>query len=244
MKKILSVTLAISIFTLFTSCSKDATVQADASQSGVGGSMARFAVVGDYLYTVNSSDLEIIDIKNPASPNYVSTKSVGFGIETIFPYNNHLFIGAQTGMYIYDISSPANPNKLSQYEHIYSCDPVVVQDDYAYVTLHSENSWCGRFTDELHIIDISNLNSPQLLTTYTMGNPLGLGVDGNNLFVCDEGLKVYDITNKQSIELKQHFKITAYDVIPYTNLLIVIGDNGLYQYDYSGADLTLLSTIN
>jgi len=243
MKKILSMALAIFTFALLTNCSKDASVQADSSQTGVGGSMARFAGVGDYLYTVNSSELKIINIENPALPNYVSTKEIGFGIETIFPYNGNLFIGAQTGMYIYDISNPAIAKKLSQYEHIYSCDPVVVQDDYAYVTLHSLDSWCGRFTNELHIIDISNLNSPKLLTTFTMSNPLGLGVDGDNLFVCDEGLKVYDITNKNSIELKQHFKITAYDVIPYNDLLIVIGDNGLYQYDYTGDDLTLLSTL-
>lgn len=243
MKKSLCIFLSILTLVHFTSCSKDSSVQSDASQTGIGGSTARFAIVGNYLYTVNSSDLGVIDITNPGSPNYVSTKRIGFGIETIFPYNDYLFIGAQTGMYIYDISNPTSPNKLSQYEHIYSCDPVVVQGDYAYVTLHSENSWCGRFTDELHIIDISNLNKPELLTIYTMSNPLGLGIDGDNLFVCDKGLKVYDITDKNNIVLKQHFLITAYDVIPYNNLLIVIGDNGLYQYDYSGDDLTLLSTI-
>jgi len=243
MKKILTVLIFLVSLVQFTSCSKDASVQSDGSQTGVGGSMARFATVGDYLYTVNSRDLKVIDITNPASPNHVSTKNVGFGIETIFPYRDNLFIGAQTGMYIYDISNPISPQKLSQYEHIYSCDPVVVEDDCAYVTLHSENSWCGRFTDELHIIDVSNLSQPVELKTYAMTNPLGLGIDGSNLFLCDNGLKVYDVSDKTNIVLKQHFSISAYDVIPYNNLLIVIGENGMKQYDYSGDELTLLSTI-
>lgn len=231
------------VLSLTISCSKDSGVQADSSQTGVGGSTARFAVAGDYLYTVNASTLEIFDVSNPDLPNKVNSQEVGFGIETIFPYEDHLFIGAQTGMYIYDIKNPAKPVKLSLYEHIYTCDPVVVDGDYAYVTLHSADSWCGRWADELHIIDISNLNSPKLLTTYTMENPLGLGVDGNTLFVCDEGLKVYDITDKTNIVLKQHFSISANDVIPYKDLLLVIGDNGLYQYDYSGEELNLVSTI-
>ncbi len=236
----------LSIFTLIwlTSCNNDSYVSVDNSQTGVGGSMARFATVGDYLYTVNSQDLVIIDVTSPASPKYTATEGVGFGIETIFPYNGYLFIGAQTGMYIYDISNPVKPQKLSQYEHIYSCDPVVVQGDYAYVTLHSEGSRCGRWNNELHVIDVSNLRMPKLLTTYAMENPLGLGVDGDNLFVCDKGLKVYDISDKNNLILKQSFSINANDVIPYNDLLIVIGDNGLYQYDYSGEDLTLLSTIN
>ncbi len=244
MKKILLIFLSIFILIPLTSCNQDSSISVDYSQAGVGGSTARFATVGDYLYTVNAQDLVVLDISNPASPKHTNIEGVGFGIETIFPYNDYLFIGAQTGMYIYDISNPVKPQKLSQYEHIYSCDPVVVQGDYAYVTLHSEDSWCGRWTNELHVIDISNLRMPKLLTTYAMENPLGLGVDGNNLFICDKGLKVYDISDKNNIILKQSFSINANDVIPYNNLLIVIGDNSLYQYDYSGEELTLLSTIN
>ena len=244
MKKIQSISLLIIALAHFVSCSQDSSSPIDYSQTGIGGSTARFTTLGNYLYTVNSQDLVIFDISNPSTPQYATTENIGFGIETIFPYNDYLFIGAQTGMYIYDISTPKSPQKLSQYEHIYSCDPVVVQGDYAYVTLHSQDSWCGRWSNELHIIDISNLRMPNLLTTYTMENPLGLGVDGNNLFICDKGLKVYDISDKTNLILKQKFSISANDVIPYNNLLIVTGDNGLHQYDYSGEELTFLSTIN
>ena len=226
----------------FTACSKELS-QHDSSTSGVGGSTARFTIVDNILYTVNNSSLISFDISNASAPKQVKTTDIGFGIETIFPYKNNLFIGAQTGMYIYDISNPDNPQKLSLYEHIYSCDPVVVQDTLAYVTLHSQDSWCGRWSNELHIINISNLRKPELLNTYNMENPLGLGVDGDYLFICDNTLKVYDISNKKALVLKQEFSINANDVIPYNNLLLVIGDKTLNQYDYSKDKLTLLSTL-
>jgi hypothetical protein len=38
--------------------------------------------------------------------------------------------------------------------------------------------------------------------------------------------------------------IQAFDVIPVGNILVLIGENGLYQYDYSNVkNITLLSSI-
>ena len=86
-------------------------------------------------------------------------------------------------MHIYDVSNPASPQKLSVYQHVYSCDPVVVEGDFAYVTLNSLNTWCGRFSNQLDIIDISDLSDPKLIKQYAMESPLGLGIYGNLLFV-------------------------------------------------------------
>ncbi len=238
-----SIYIFLSILALLTACQKDGSIQADYSSTGKGGSTARFASSGDYLYTVNQSQLQIFDISNPTNPANVANLQIGWGIETIFPYENKLFIGTQTGMLVYDIANPQNPKKLSIFEHIYSCDPVVVEGDYAYVTLHSEDNWCGQFNNELQIIDIQNITQPKLIGTYSMVNPLGLGIDGNLLFVCDKGLKVYDISDKSNIEQLNFFNIEATDVIPYRNILLVIGKNGLYQYIYSGTELKLLSSL-
>src|SRR5438309_5041381 len=66
---------------------------------GVGGSMARFAIVGDRLYTVgNHEGLGIFNISDPSAPNLVIQSFIGFAIETIFPVNDKLFIGASNGM--------------------------------------------------------------------------------------------------------------------------------------------------
>ncbi len=212
--------------------------------SGKGGSLARFAIKGNHLYTVDQSTLQVFDISTASDPTFSNQVYVDFGIETIYPYKNNLFLGSQFGMYTYDISSEnaTDPEFISYFQHIYSCDPVVVDDEYAYVTLSTE-SWCGRNTNELQIVDISDLENPFLVIKYDMKSPKGLGIDGDTLFVCDEGIKMYDITNVNNIKLKTHFNVTAHDVIPYRGNLLVIGSDGFRQYDYSGDELTLLSSI-
>ncbi|MGV3658020.1 MAG: hypothetical protein ACO1NX_08695 [Chitinophagaceae bacterium] len=52
--------------------------------SGTGGSMARFTIVGNYLYTVDKSDLKVFEIADPSNPVFKQTVPVGFEIETIY----------------------------------------------------------------------------------------------------------------------------------------------------------------
>lgn len=208
--------------------------------------MARFAVVGNTLYTVSHRDLSAYDISNPASPAFMSTTQVGTDVETIYPYGGNLFIGSQTGMFIYDASNPGQPSYRGRYEHVFSCDPVVVNGNYAYVTLSTNvrQGRCVRGVNELQLIDISNPSHPSQVMTYPMTNPQGMGVDGNLLFVCDQGLKVYDATNPMGLNLLHHFQdVLATDVIPLGSRLLVIGDGGFYQYAYDNNSVTLLSTI-
>lgn len=219
------------------------------SGSGVGGSMARFTISDDHLYMLDGSDIHTVDITNATEPVEGGRTTVSWDMETIFPYKSNLFIGSRSGMYILDISSPESPVKVSTYEHVRSCDPVVVDDNYAYVTLRS-GSECTGFTNQLEVIDISDLHSPELVKIYPMTNPHGLGIDRKTLFVCDgsDGLKAFDASNVTEIDknLLAHYKnIDAFDVIPFNNVLMMIGQDGIFQYDYSDPKkMTLLSKIN
>ena len=38
----------------------------------------------------------------------------------------------------------------------------------------------------LHVVDISDLSNPSLIKSYEFEHPLGLGVDENTLFLCDD----------------------------------------------------------
>lgn len=211
------------------------------SESGQGGSLARFTIAGDYLYTVDYAALKTFDISGK-KPVFMSDSYVQNEIETIFSKNQTLFIGSRWGMFIYDISNPSSPQYITDIQHIYSCDPVVTDEKYAYITLHSED-WCGNNTNELLIYDITNINMPVMVSRYPMTRPLGLGIDNHVLFVCDDGLKVYNASNVQNLKLMNHFDIEAYDVIPTGEILLVIGPDGLYQYRYSNDNIKLLSHI-
>jgi len=220
---------------------------------GVGGSMARFTIVNNYLYTVDNSMLHVFDISLPENPVNKSKVDLGWGIETIFPFKNNLFIGSTTGMHIYNIDNPEIPQFMSMSVHVTTCDPVVANDKYAFVTLRSENNnggWCGdTFTNQLEVIDIADVTNSKLLHVFNMISPHGLGIDGNTLFITegDDGLKIFDITDVAKIDenLIQHITgFNAYDVIPINGTLILTGNDGLYQFDYTNLDeIKLLSLI-
>jgi hypothetical protein len=212
------------------------------SSTGKGGSMARFTILNNHLYTVDNQKLNVFSIAAADTPVFVKSLPVGFAIETIFARNNTLFLGSSNGMYIYDISSPTNPVSQSFFQHIYSCDPVVANDSLAYLTMRTE-TFCGRNTNELQIIDIKNRKNPRFVSRVQMVKPYGLGIDGNKLFVCDNGLKVFSLENPFAPKLTKSFNITAVDVIPDANLLMVLATDGLHQYKYQNDTITFLSHL-
>jgi hypothetical protein len=217
--------------------------------NGVGGSMSRFTLVNDYLYVVTSTDLQAYSVANIGSPVFRSTQSIGWGnIETVFPMKDHLFIGSMNGMFVYSLSSPERPEYVSEMQHITSCDPVVAEGDYAYVTLRGGNE-CGSVANQLDVVNISDISNPWLVTSYPMQNPHGLGISQGTLFICDgdAGLKVYDARDVNAIDRNQlaHFpNINAFDVIPLAEVLLMVGEDGFYQYDYTDVNnIQLMSTI-
>lgn len=218
------------------------------SGTGIGGSMARFTVVGDHLYGLDGGNIDIVNLSNQSKPVGVREYGMTWDIETLFPHDDKLFVGARSGMYILDVASPTQPVQLSQYTHVRSCDPVVVEGDYAYVTLRSGTT-CEGFTNQLEVINISNLRNPALVQTYPMTNPYGLGIDRGILFICDgnDGLKVYNAADVNTIAANQlaHYKdLRALDIIPYQNIAMMIGEDGLFQYDYSDINnIRLLSSL-
>lgn len=226
----------------------NAGTKSSSGADGLAGSMARFALQSQFLYTVDQTNLNLLDISAPERPKFYKTIPVGWNIETIFPYGNNLFIGSNRGMYIFDNSNPSEPKQLSVYQHNVACDPVVVHGDRAYVTLRS-GTMCNIADNFLEVIDISDLTNPKLMKSYHMKNPHGLSIDNPKLYVCEGkyGLKVFDVSNAMEIDknMISHIEdIDAYDVISLGTNLLLIGKDGFYQYNASDPrKLRLLSKI-
>ncbi len=218
-----------------------------ASTFGVGGSMARFGLYDDYLYAVDEANLHIFDVKAAANPDEIGQQNVGWNVETMFMYDDHMFLGTQSGMRIFNLDIPTYPKYVSDFWHVTSCDPVVVADGYAYVTLRGGTA-CGSTVNRLDVLKLADdYVDNQLVGSYPMEGPYGLGIDDEVLFVCDgdAGLKVYDVSDKTAIDdhMISHFAgINTYDVIPLGGYLFMIGDDGFYQYDYS--DLQNISQVS
>ena len=226
----------------------------DTSGSGVAGSYARFMTVDDFLYVIDNANIRTYSLADATLPALVNDQVIGERIESIYHAGGKLFIGAGSGLYIYDINSNGVPVFASTYSYdniaVQPCDPVVAQGNYAYVTLSSDfDAGCGRVrsVNRLYIFDVTDTRSPKLVSDHNMIKPKGLGIDGDVLFVCDDwaGLKVFDVSDKEDISLVHHFSgFTTYDVIPLGGLLLVVGPENVYQYDYTDLqNMRLLSTI-
>ncbi|HEV8080573.1 MAG TPA: hypothetical protein VGP43_07670 [Chitinophagaceae bacterium] len=221
------------------SCTKEALNSATENSAGSadvgkGGSLARFTIVGNYLYAVDNRYLYSYNIADPKNPVKTNTTAINFDLETIYSFKNRLFIGSRVGLYIYSIDTPSAPSKLGEARHLRSCDPVVATDSVAYATL--KGTACGPAEDGLYVYDIKNIFQPLLNTLIKIKTPEGLGLQDTTLYVCcnTNGLRIYNVTNPyKPVERKVLTDANYKDVITYGNLLICYVTTGILLYDIS-----------
>ncbi|MEA1983955.1 MAG: hypothetical protein U9N39_10460 [Campylobacterota bacterium] len=251
--KIYLVSFLIGLFLI--GCGGESTGSSDSATSGISGSMARFSIVGDNLYSVTGEVMNVFDISDASNPQRVSRTLLDFDVETIFSYKSYLYLGAASGVYIYDINITTQPTKIADFTHAQSCDPVVVVDDIAYVTLNTSSS-CFRTTtgqSRLEIVNVKDPKNPTLIRAIDMWAPTGLALSDNKLFICDgsDGLKVFDVNKSEenttvdvrisSLETKQN--INCYDLIANDNTLYVSNRNEINQFDYAVNPMSNYGTI-
>lgn len=208
-------------------------------KSGKGGSLARFSIVGDYLYTISNRDINLFNVSDNKKLKEMFSMNVegNSNLETIYPYKDKLFIGTATGTYIYDNTIQQNPTLISKIEHIRSCDPVVVENETAYITLRSGNS-CRGGSNLLETVSLNDIKNPKVLKDYPQKKPYGLAIKDNLLFVCDyeEGLKIYDTKDPSNLKELKRIPINKPKdiIINENNLGIIVSDDGIHEYDFSG----------
>ena len=225
--------LFVAIF--FITCSKDGASGETSGGTGTGGSLARFTIASNHLYLADYRTIEVYDISNPQNPVRKNPVSISFPVETIYPYQDKLFIGSTNGMFIYSIKNPSSPVLIGQATHVRSCDPVVAQNNMAYVTLRG-GAACGPAEDGLYIYDITSITSPVQKSLFKISTPNGLGIKDTVVFVCrgTNGLSLVNVKNGSAPKLMYTVSDGNYiDVIPIDNLLITYMSNGLLIYDVS-----------
>lgn len=224
----------------------DSGVSENSNDIGKAGSLARFTTYNDYLYTVDNATLNVFSISDRTNPVKINDIEIGFNIETLFNYKEFLYIGSQNGMYIFSVQNPEEPQYLSEAQHFTACDPVVANATHAFVTLHTDIG-CGTDINVLEIYDVNDVVNPVFISRRNLTNPIGLGLYGNYLIVCDDEVKIFDISDINNTTLVHSINRNAFDVIINNDTLVLIGQNGLYQYSLSPNSIqntSELSTIN
>jgi len=224
----------------------------ESSSIGTGGSYAKFQIKNNALYTLDNWKLNIFNISTSTETffdhNLYLNNWFGNGIlETLFIQKQYLFVGATDGMYIVDVQNEFNPQFVSQFTHGLACDPVVVNQNVAYLTIRANNTcWGNEIESQINVIDISNINNPILSSTYLIDEPYGLGYHNNTLYVCNDlnKLNIFDASTND-LQLENTYNINVKDVIPLETHLIAVGNQKIIQFSYQdNFELNIISEIN
>ncbi|SHM57701.1 LVIVD repeat-containing protein [Flavobacterium xanthum] len=238
MKKIISFILLVFII----GCSDSDSAQN--SDIGQGGSLAVFAIKGNYLYGVDQMKLNVFSLIDSEKPVKVNEIPIGFDIETLFSYGDNLFIGSRNGMFIYSITNPENPIKLSSVQHFTACDPVIANSTHSYVTLNS-NTTCGNNINVLQVYDTKDLTNPKLIHSRTLTQPKGIGFfTADYLFVCDDIIKIFNIQNPAEPILVHSIDRNCFDLIIRNNTLFAIGNGGVYRYELNPSNIKDIKVVS
>ncbi len=198
--------------------------------------------VSDSLVVIggNYYDVHLIDVSNPAQPEYLNSIGITGYITDFILKDKNLFIGrANKPICAYDISNHNNP-VLSWNSH-YEASSFYIQDNTLLTAKH----------DMLSIIDISNFDNPSLVNTYKISSSLGdLYLRDSFLFI--SSLEIF-YTYKTS-DFSEFFlygmsqldkKGSAGNISSNSNYIFTAkGNAGIYVYDYNSIISALEAEIN
>ncbi len=212
------------------------------------GSVNRIASLDGNLYVISRSNLSVYTVDNFEQ---VYHQSVGWNMETVYPFGDRLFIGTNSSVDIYNVSDPSNPHIESSFWHATSCDPVYpVNERTAYATLRTgEFVECPGDVNELVVLDVSVPDFAQQVQGIEMISPYGLTMINETLYVGEgsNGLKVFDASNERNLKLlKWDQTVDAYDVLAHptlSHILLIAGPDGLSQYQIGTEEFQLVSRI-
>lgn len=155
------------------------------------------------------------------------------------------------GLFIMDISDENNPQSAGYLKlAAYSCNLIVAEGDYVYVSVQSEIS-SAEF--EIYIIDVSDPNDPVQVGFYSYSTTHfanDLVISGGVLYiVVNYVLKIINVANPGSpVLLNNYSPWTIYGVrVVGTIAYVTIGDTGIHAIDVSNpsspSDLGELTSV-
>lgn len=206
-----------------------------------------FSIYNDLLYTVVKDTMRIFNLytnENKLESKPINTIAIGWNAKAIFNYNMYLYANTPSGLIRYSLENPIYPQYIDRISDISGNYDLIIEDNFIFASIRKNQvEVTDSNSGKLVIMDLHNPKSP--LATYQMKNPRGITLTKQYLFICDNGLKIYDRENLANIRLLATYNdINGYHIFMYAKYLMVITTDGLYQYDYSNIqDLKLVSKL-
>ncbi len=191
------------------------------------------AVDGSFAYVADDDQgIQIVDISDPSNPFRLSRVGYSDDIRNVTVHDGICYGLSSSDLYIYDVHNPAAPFRIG----VYYVPPFEATDSFAVgTTLFLAGGRTG-----VHVLDVSNPASPQLLSNIDTGYASNVRVRDNQLFVtgADDGLRVYDISDLQNAILLGRVQpsYTTIGLAVSGDLAYVGTQNGLAVIDIGPCD--------
>jgi hypothetical protein len=236
----------------------DTTNSQGTGEANSGGSLAAMASIENRLYILNDDEIVSLEIEESGGlVNQLRTTTDLFQTETLMSYQDeYLLVGTEFGVSIFSVSdaedSETPPSEVGSFNHARAYDPIIARNKIGYITTRDGEPLESNASDQLIILDLTNLEEPIQITEINEFNePAGLALFDNKLFICDLylGLMEYEIlndTSPETIEVKyvaRHSEYDCHDVIVRDNTLVLVSQQSVTQVSIESESLSKLSEI-
>lgn len=193
----------------------------------------RVDVEGKYAYVTNSKEgLRIIDVSNPEKPLEVGRydtpgEALGIQVRDGYAYVADKF----RGLRVINVSNPSEPLEAGFFETEHTAWAIYVTDSYAYVLTGGRPDRSGHTVSNLHVIDISDPESPQQVGNCYVDGYCEVCVAGGYAYVAgrDKGLRVVDVSDPAKPR-----EVSSYDAPGLANAVYVDGDQAYLAHEHGG----------
>ncbi len=200
------------------------------SQYDAGGDIVNFEVANNLLFIANLElGLEIVDISNIENPVRIGLFFDGGNALDVCIVDDYLFLAdGFDGVEIIDISNPNNPLKINQINTYLAATEISVKDEFIYVletNLFNKDS-SSKFT----IIDITDINSPQITDSITMIRGSSFAIIENIAYIAAIYLKIVDISNPHEIVVLENIDDNGFGGLYLAGKMLFAYANLEYTY--------------
>lgn len=166
------------------------------------------AVADGKLYVAGRAGLFVFDVTQPENPVLLGDYDTHWGVNGMVIAGNHAFLTeGRVGLHVLDIGASGQPVRVGTYRTTGIPGSLEVSGNFVYLTESSASWGSGQDMLRLHVIDVSNLSTPERVGGLDIGPSQGWGgrvahSDGYAyVAVSASGLHVIDARDPMNLSL-------------------------------------------
>lgn len=214
-------------------------------QPGDGGANARFANLGNVLYTLGGNSMYVQRIGTDGRLSLLQTINFNYGTRYVVRQDSLLFVGTDDARQVFSVAQPHNPVFVNNRFFSFGSEATVANGTHAFMLHIFKNAQGALVSNGLvYVVDVSNPTNMRLLNFIRFVKPIDLALHDSLLFLADQGVKIANTKDLSTLPILKAFEMDAQQLQVQGDVLLVAGHTGVSQYRIKpDLSLELLSTI-